>query len=101
MTLFLISIVGIGVWAAIPLAWTLPARWLGKEDAIGGIGVVAALAQFGPFFSPMVIGFTVSPTGSIVTGLYVHAAALIIAGLLMLFLVPGKAVKVGTEEGAG
>ncbi len=98
MTLFLVSIIGIGVWAAIPIFWSLPARWLGKEEAVAGIGVIAALGQFGPFLSPMVIGFTMSATGTMVTGLYAHAAVLILAGLLMLFVVPTKATKVGAEE---
>ncbi len=96
-TLVLMSILAIGLNSAIPMFWSMPARYLGKEAAAVGIGVIAALGQLGPFASPITIGLLKAKTGSMASGLYVHAAVLIVAALLMVFVVPRRAVQVGAE----
>ena len=97
-TLGLMSLLGFAGNGIIATFWAIPARYLGKENAAASIGLVAALGQLGPFFSPIVIGFFRTKVGTMAGGLYVHAAYMLLSALVMLFLVPAVAVRVGAES---
>jgi len=91
------------VWVAVTMVRTraLPSGTVGKENAAASIGLVTALGQLGPFFSPIVIGYFRTNVGSMAGGLYTHAAYMLLSALVMLFLVPAVAVRVGAEAQNG
>jgi len=97
-TLVLMSVLGIAGNGIIATFWAIPARYLGKENAAASVGLVAALGQLGPFFSPIIIGFFRTKMGTMTVGLYAHAAYMLLSALVMLFLVPAIAVRVGAES---
>jgi len=100
-TLALMSLLGIASNGIIATFWAIPAKYLGKENAAASIGLVTALGQLGPFFSPIVIGYFRTNVGSMAGGLYTHAAYMLLSALVMLFLVPAVAVRVGAEAQNG
>src|SRR5271157_607132 len=99
-SLVVMTIMSIGINASIPTFWAIPARYLGPAAAAGGLALISSLAALGNFFSPIVMGYLIGRTGSMASGMYVHAAALFLAGLAMLILVPKRAVTVGVQQPA-
>lgn len=95
MSLAVLAIAAFCINGSIPTFWTIPARYLGKEAAAAGIGVIATLGQFGNLFSPMIIGFLKTRTGTMNSGMYVHASAMVLAAIVMLTLIPTSALRVG------
>jgi sugar phosphate permease len=99
-SLVMLAVLAIGTNSAIPTFWAIPARYLGPAAAAGGLALLSSLAALGNFLSPIVMGYLVARTGSIASGMYVHAAAMFLAGLAMLLLVPERAVRVGAQQPA-
>ncbi|MFI8998656.1 MFS transporter [Streptomyces sp. NPDC053542] len=75
----LMSLAAVGLYAAQPVLWTLPSRFLTGVQAASGIAMINAVGNLGGGFGPMGIGVITDRTGSAVTGLWFLVAAMAVA----------------------
>ncbi len=68
------SISGFGVFACLPVIWTLPTAYLSGAAAAGGIALVNSVGNLSGFFGPFAMGYIKDATGSFDGGLWVLAA---------------------------
>lgn len=83
----------VGVVTALPMFWALPTSFLGGTAAAAGIALVNCMGNLAGFFSPTIIGFLKTNTGTLNSGLFLVAACHITASILILGLVPAKMVN--------
>ncbi|MGO4333062.1 MFS transporter [Cupriavidus sp. 2TAF22] len=91
--LIALSVAAVGLYASMPLFWTIPTRYLSGQAAAGGIALINSLALIGGFVSPTVLGFSKSTTGSINIGIYVFAVVLSVGALVLLVAMPERLLK--------
>lgn len=82
--LVLLSIGATGTFAAFPIFWSIPHRYLGRQTAAAGLAFVSCLGQIGGFVSPATIGWIRATTGRMDLGLYALCAVMITGGLLLM-----------------
>jgi MFS family permease len=69
--------------------WTLPSSFLTGKAAAGGIALLSTFAGVGSVFSPMLVGWLSSTTGSLAMGQYYFAALMLFgAGTLLVGVKP-------------
>jgi len=83
----------VGVVTALPMFWALPTSFLGGTGAAAGIALVNSMGNLAGFFSPAIIGFLKTRTGTLNSGLFLVAGCHIAAVLMILGLVPAKLVN--------
>ncbi len=80
-----LSIAGFGIFACLPVIWTLPTAYLSGAAAACGIATVNCLGNLAGFFGPAVMGYIRDQTGSFNGGLWALAGAgFVAAGVVML-----------------
>ncbi|MBF6989072.1 MULTISPECIES: MFS transporter [unclassified Cupriavidus] len=84
-----LSLAAIGILAAFPVFWSLPAAFLAGTAAAGGIALVNSIGNLAGFVAPYLIGTLKASTGSLASGLYFVAALEVVATLLVLTFVRG------------
>lgn len=95
-----LSAAAVGLYASMPLFWTIPTRYLSGKAAAGGIALINSLALIGGFVSPTVLGFAKAATGSINIGIYVFAGVLCVGALVLLVAMPERLLKELRVSGA-
>ncbi|SDQ80682.1 MFS transporter [Pseudomonas sp. B21-032] len=88
-----LSVAAVGLYASMPLFWTIPTRYLGSESAAGGIALINSLALFGGFTSPTVLGLVKASTGSLDIGLYLFAGLLVVGAGALILALPARLIK--------
>ncbi len=83
----------IGVVTAVPMFWALPTSFLGGVAAAAGIALVNCTGNLGGFFSPAIIGFLKTHTGTLNSGLFLVAGCMLASSVLILGFVPAKLVN--------
>jgi len=86
-TLKMISlcVAGFGIFANLPVFWTLPTAFLSGAAAAAGIAVINSIGNLAGFAGPFAMGWIKDQTGSYAGGLLVLAALGIIAmGILLM-----------------
>jgi ACS family tartrate transporter-like MFS transporter len=83
--MLLISVGSFGVFAALPLIWTLPTAFL-SGAAAGGIAAINALGNLSGFLGPYVVGYIKDRTGSFTGGLLAIAAAGAVGMIIVMLL---------------
>jgi D-galactonate transporter len=83
----------IGVVTSVPMFWALPTSFLGGAAAAAGIALVNCTGNLGGFFSPAIIGFLKTHTGTLNSGLIVIAGCMLASAILIITLVPAKLVN--------
>jgi ACS family tartrate transporter-like MFS transporter len=91
MKMVAFGVAAIGVYAALPVFWTLPTAFLSGTAAAGGIALINSIGNLGGYFGPAAIGYLKAGYGYGM-GLMVLALGLAIAGLLAL-RVPREAAR--------
>ncbi|MDE2516894.1 MAG: MFS transporter [Rhodospirillales bacterium] len=81
-----ISIAGFGIFAVLPVFWTLPTAFLSGPAAAGGIAIINSLGNLAGFAGPYVVGIIKDRTGSFTIGLLVIAGAAFLAMMVALSL---------------
>jgi D-galactonate transporter len=81
-----ISVAGFGIFACLPVIWTLPTAFLSGAAAAGGIAMVNAVGNLSGFLGPYAMGFLKDATGSFSAGLIVIAGAALVATGIVLSL---------------
>ena len=69
------SVAGFGIFACLPVIWTLPTAYLSGAAAAGGIAAVNSIGNLSGFFGPYAMGYIKDQTGSYNGGLWCLAAA--------------------------
>jgi len=89
-----------GVITAIAMFWALPTSILGGNAAAAGIAFVNCTGNLGGFVSPTAIGFLKTHTGTLNSGLYLVAACMLAAAMLIFQLAPGTSISLQPREQA-
>lgn len=71
------------IWGAYIVFWATPSAHLTGSAAAGGIALINTIGSLGGFVSPTVIGWFATTTGSMITGLYLMAIVMLLAGLFL------------------
>lgn len=95
--LVILGLAGFGFSGGVVVAWSLPAAYLEGKTAPAGIAMVSTLATMSGLFAPWVIGYAREMTGTNEAALLVIAGVMVIAALIMVFLIPAKAVYVSDK----
>jgi len=83
----------VGVVTALPMFWALPTSFLDGAAAAAGIALVNCTGNLGGFFSPTLIGFLKTHTGTLNSGLFLVAGCMMASAMLILAWVPAKLVN--------
>lgn len=95
--LIILGLAGFGFSGGVVVAWSLPAAYLEGKTAPAGIAMVSTLATMSGLFAPWAIGFAREMTGSNEAALLTIAGVMVLAALIMVFLIPAKAVYVSDK----
>jgi MFS family permease len=82
----LISLGSLGIFAVLPVFWTLPTAFLSGASAAAGIAIINALGNLSGFAGPNVMGYLKEATGSFRAGLICIAALIAVALAAVLTL---------------
>jgi D-galactonate transporter len=87
-TLKMISlcVAGFGIFACLPVFWTLPTAFLSGAAAAAGIAVINSIGNLAGFAGPFAMGWIKDQTGSYAGGLLLLAGLGIIAMAIVLML---------------
>jgi D-galactonate transporter len=77
-----------GVVTGLAMFWALPTSFLGGSAAAAGIALINCTGNLGGFFSPAIIGFLKTYTGTLNSGLFLVAVCMITSSLLILMMTP-------------
>jgi MFS transporter, ACS family, tartrate transporter len=72
----------IGIYASLPLFWTLPTALLGGSAAAGGIALINSVGNLSGYLGPSLIGWLKDTTHGYTAGLLVIAASLAVSAAL-------------------
>lgn len=92
--LIILGFASFGFMGAMALAWTLPTGYLDGKTAPVGIALVSTLATTAGYFAPWIMGVMRESFGTNQAALVSIAIVMLIAALLMVWVVPDKAVHV-------
>jgi D-galactonate transporter len=80
------SVAGFGIFACLPVFWTLPTAFLSGASAAAGIAVINSIGNLAGFAGPFAMGWIKDQTGSYTGGLLLLAALGLIAMGIVLTL---------------
>ena len=81
-----LSVGAFGVFAVLPVFWTLPTAFLSGAAAAAGIAVINSVGNLAGFFGPFIMGWLRDMTGSFAAGLWAISACAIVGMLIVLSL---------------
>ncbi len=93
-----LTVGGVGVFAALPIFWTLPTAILSGATAAAGIAAINSLGNLAGYFAPFAVGWIRDATGSFAWGLAAIAACAAIALVTALILGHDPALERAPEE---
>ena len=82
---FLIA-AGFGIYTSLPSFWPLPTAMLTGSAAAGGIALINSIGNLGGFVGPYLVGLVKDWTGTFAGGLYLLAAFLFLAAVIVILL---------------
>lgn len=85
------SAAAFGIFAALPIVWTLPVEALSGATAAGAIAVVNSIGNLSGFVAPFVVGAIKDRTGSFTGGLIAISVAGLVGIALVLWLGQARA----------
>jgi D-galactonate transporter len=88
-----LCVAGFGIFANLPVFWTLPTAFLSGAAAAAGIAVINSIGNLAGFAGPFAMGWIKDQTGSYAGGLLLLAALGIIAMGAVLLLGQDEAVE--------
>ncbi|CAG9271610.1 Putative tartrate transporter [Paraburkholderia unamae] len=106
-TLLLLCVAVAGTFSALPVFWSIPHDFLTRRTAAAGLALISSLGSLGSFFSPTLIGWARTATGSMRPALLAIVvlslvSCVIVQRLLRTPRVPGREVSgpAGTAQAA-
>jgi D-galactonate transporter len=100
VAMILLIIAALGIYSAVTIFWTIPPTYLSGDSAASGIALVSSLGMFGGFFSPLVLGYAKTMTGSLQLGFYAIAALLAAGAIAIVVGIPRPEAIAKTETDA-
>jgi D-galactonate transporter len=88
-----LSAAAIGIFASLPMIWTLPTAFLSGAAAAGGIAVINSVGNLSGFAGTYAVGYIKQATGSFTGGLLLLAAAGFVGVVLVLVLRHDRALE--------
>jgi sugar phosphate permease len=82
-TIFLLCVAVAGTFAALPVFWAIPHDFLSRKTAAGGLAMISSIGSLGAFFSPTLIGWARTTTGSMKPALLLIVALSLISCVLV------------------
>jgi ACS family tartrate transporter-like MFS transporter len=82
VTIAAFTLGGVGLYAQLPLFWTLPTAMLTGSAAAGGIALINSIGNLSGWAAPFLIGWLKDTTQSYTAGLMVIAASMALAAWL-------------------
>jgi D-galactonate transporter len=79
-----LSLAAFGVLTAAPLFWSIPTSYLKGAAAAAGIAIINSFGNLAGFVSPYLVGWIKDLTGSTASGVYVLAAFVFSAAVLVV-----------------
>lgn len=79
-----LSLAALGILSALPIFWSLPTAFLSGSAAAGGIALINAFGNLAGYLSPVLVAWIKAETGSFTNALYMLAAWLIVAAVIVL-----------------
>jgi len=89
------TICAIGAYSAIPPLWQMPEAFLGGVGAAAAIGLINSVGNLSGFVGAAAIGWLQDATGSLSPGMWLSAAFMAAAGLVVL------GIRNPTSRGSG
>ena len=81
-----LSVGAFGVFATLPIVWTMPTAFLSGASAAAGIAAINAIGNLSGFAGPYVVGYIKDRTGSFTGGLLAIAACAAAGMVIVLIL---------------
>jgi MFS family permease len=86
MKMLLLSIGAFGVFAVLPVFWTLPTSFLSCASAAAGIAAINSIGNLAGFFGPYAMGALKDATGTFSAGLLAIAGCAVMGMVIVLIL---------------
>ena len=98
LSLFLVTLTCIGVYAPMGTWWSVPTTFLTGAAAAGATALINSVANLGGYVGPYMLGVIKQNTGSTDGGYFVLGGMLFLAGLIMLTLPKKTAIDRAKEQ---
>ena len=86
MRMVAFCVAGFGIFAGLPVFWTLPTVFLSGSAAAAGIAMINAIGNLAGFAGPYAMGWIKDATGSYTGGLLALSAVCVIAAVVVILL---------------
>ena len=100
MTIILLSLSSIGLYAAMPVFWTVPPMFLTGTAAAGGIALINSIGNLGGFCGPFAVGWIKDATGNFIYGL-IFLGLCVFAGCFVAYAVCQHVQQEAKQTGSG
>ncbi len=94
-----VILAAVGIFAALPVFWALPSRFLTGAAAAGGIGLINSVGNLGGFAAPYATGALADLTGSNRAGMWAVGAVMVLGAGLVVALRATPRPDGGTTPG--
>jgi D-galactonate transporter len=91
----LLTIGSVGIFATVPLLWSMSSSYLGPAEAPGGLALINSVGLIGGFLSPFVLGWIRTTMGSLALGNLLIAALLSAGAIVILTTIRPAKIKNG------
>lgn len=81
-----ICIAGFGIFAVLPIFWTLPTAYLSGTAAAAGIALINSVGNLSGFLGPYMMGYMKDWTGEYTTGLFILAGCAVMSVVIVAAL---------------
>ena len=99
LAMFGLVLAAAGVITAVAMFWALPTAMLGGNAAAAGIAFVNCTGNLGGFFSPAILGFLKTRTGTLNSGLLLVSACMVASSILIFTIAPATPASVEPTQG--
>lgn len=89
--MFALTLASMGLQSMAPIFWSMPTGMLGGVAAAAGIALINSIGNLAGFFSPYLVGWIKTNTGTTASAMYIIAGFVLMAGLVVVaFVRTGK-----------
>lgn len=96
MVMAAVTVTSVGIFAALPVFWSLPSAFLTGAAAAAGIALINSLGNLAGFVAPYLTGVVVDATGNAQVGMWFVGALMVLAGVVVVAI--GAAPRVTESD---